>query len=101
MPTHTHKRTQKNRKKTRKKLKSKKIEDNTTEYVNILIHLAKGISPDVTIEALYGFTNCEIPISPNCCVINNNKPEFISVDELLRLSTQRTVDILKLINQEI
>ena len=77
------------------KIKIKKIEDNTTENVNIIIHLAKGVSPDVTIEALYGFTNCEISISPNCCVINNNKPEFISVDELLRLSTQRTVNILK------
>ena len=77
------------------KIKIKKVEDNTAENVNIVIHLAKGISPDVTIEALYGFTNCEISISPNCCVIGNSKPEFIGVDELLRLSTDKTVNTLK------
>ena len=58
------------------KIKIKKIEDKTAENVNIVIHLPKGISPDVTIEALYGFTNCEISISPNCCVIKNGKPEI-------------------------
>ena len=77
------------------KIKIKKVEDNTAENVSIIIHLAKGISPDVTIEALYGFTSCEVSISPNCCVIVDNKPEFMDVDELLRLSTQRTVYILK------
>ena len=69
------------------KIKIKKVVDNTAENVNIIIHLAQGISPDVTIEALYGFTNCEISISPNCCVIGDNKPQFIGVNELLRLST--------------
>ena len=77
------------------KIKIKKVEDNTAENVNIIIHLAQGISPDVTIEALYGFTNCEMSISPNCCVIGDNKPEFLGVNDLLRLSTHRTVDILK------
>ena len=77
------------------KIKIKKIEDNTAEKVDITIYLAKGISPDVTIEALYGFTNCEISISPNCCVINENNPEFLSVNELLNLSTSRTVDLLE------
>ena len=77
------------------KIKIKKVEDNTAENVNIAIHLAQGISPDVTIEALYGFTNCEISISPNCCVIGDNKPEFLGVNDLLRLSTDRTVNILK------
>ena len=77
------------------KIKIKKVEDNTAENVNITIHLAQGISPDVTIEALYGFTNCEISISPNCCVIGDNKPEFLGVNDLLRLSTDRTVNILK------
>ena len=77
------------------KIKIKKVEDNTAENVNITIHLAQGISPDVTIEALYGFTNCETSISPNCCVIGDNKPEFLGVNDLLRLSTDRTVNILK------
>ena len=77
------------------KIKIKKVEDNTAENVNVTIHLAKGISPDVTIEALYGFTNCEISISPNCCVIGDNKPEFIGVNELLRISTNRTINILE------
>ena len=77
------------------KIKIKKVEDNTAENVNIMIHLAQGISPDVTIEALYGFTNCEMSISPNCCVVGDNKPEFLGVNDLLQLSTHRTVDILK------
>ena len=77
------------------KIKIKKIEDNTAENVNIIVHLSPGVSPDVTIEALYGFTNCEISISPNCCVINNNKPEFLNINDLLRMSTDRTVSILK------
>lgn len=77
------------------KIKIKKVEDNTAENVNIMIHLAQGISPDITIEALYGFTNCEMSISPNCCVVGDNKPEFLGVNDLLQLSTHRTVDILK------
>ena len=78
------------------KIKIKSIEDNTAENLEILVHLIKGISPNVTIDALYSFTNCEISIAPNCCVINNNKPEFISVDEMLKISTQNTVDLLKI-----
>ena len=77
------------------KIKIKNIEDNTAESVEIIIHLIKGISPTVTIDALYAFTNCEVSISPNCCIIIDNKPEFISVNKLLRLSTFKTKDILK------
>ena len=78
------------------KIKVKNVEDNTAENVEIIIHLIKGVSPNVTIDALYSFTNCEISISPNCCVINNNKPEFISVSNLLKISTNKTVDLLKM-----
>ena len=77
------------------KIKIKNIEDNTAESVEIIIHLIKGVSPTVTIDALYAFTNCEVSISPNCCIIIDNKPEFISVNKLLRLSTFKTKDILK------
>ena len=78
------------------KIKIKSIEDNTAENIEIIIYLTKGISPNVTIDALYSFTNCEISISPNCCVINNNKPEFISANELLEISTNNTVNLLKM-----
>jgi len=78
------------------KLKIKSIEDNTAEDVEIIINLVKGVSPDMTIDALYSFTNCEISVSPNCCVIVNNKPEFITVNELLRISTENTLKFLKL-----
>ena len=77
------------------KIKIKNIEDNTAESVEIIIHLIKGVSPTVTVDALYAFTNCEVSISPNCCIIIDNKPEFISVNKLLRLSTFKTKDILK------
>ena len=77
------------------KIKIKKVEDNTAEKVEILIHLSQGISPQVTIDALYAFTNCEVSISPNCCVIIDNKPVFSSVNEMLKLSTQNTLDLLK------
>ena len=77
------------------KIKIKKIEDNTAENVEILVHLANGISPDKTIDALYAFTNCENSISPLSCVIENNKPVFIGVTELLKISTTKTVDLLK------
>lgn len=76
------------------KLKIKKIEDNTAENVEILIHLPPGISPDQTLDALYAFTDCEYGISPNACVIINNKPVFIGVDEILKLNTRHTVDLL-------
>ncbi|WP_196893028.1 DNA gyrase/topoisomerase IV subunit A [Aureivirga marina] len=78
------------------KIKIKRIEDNTAENVEIVIHLANGISPDKTIDALYAFTNCENSISPLCCVIeDNNRPSFIGVSELLKISTTKTVDLLK------
>jgi len=78
------------------KLKVKNIEDNTAEEIEIIINLVKGVSPDMTIDALYSFTNCEISVSPNCCVIVNNKPEFITVNELLKISTENSLKFLKL-----
>ena len=78
------------------KIKIKKIEDNTAAEVEILIHLPSGISPDKTIDALFAFTNCETSISPLGCVIENNKPLFIGVSEMLKRSTDHTVELLKL-----
>ncbi len=77
------------------KIKIKKIEDNTSATVEILIHLPNGISPDKTIDALYAFTNCETSISPLGCVIEDNKPLFVGVSEMLRRSTDRTKELLK------
>lgn len=77
------------------KIKVKKVEDNTAENVEILVHLPPGISPDQTIEALYAFTDCELSISPNAVVIIDKKPVFITVDELLKISTNNTVELLK------
>ncbi len=77
------------------KIKIKKIEDNTAAVVEILIHLPAGISPDKTIDALYAFTNCEVSISPLGCVIEDNKPNFTGVSEMLRRSTDNTVELLK------
>ncbi|WP_298896186.1 DNA gyrase/topoisomerase IV subunit A [uncultured Psychroserpens sp.] len=77
------------------KIKIKKIEDNTAADVEILVHLPSGISPDKTIDALYAFTNCETSISPLGCVIEDNKPLFIGVSEMLRRSTDNTVQLLK------
>ncbi|MBU3822613.1 DNA gyrase/topoisomerase IV subunit A [Flavobacteriaceae bacterium XHP0103] len=77
------------------KIKIKKIEDNTAENVEILVHLPSGISPDKTIDALYAFTNCEVSISPLGCVIEDNKPLFIGVSEMLRRSTDNTVELLR------
>lgn len=77
------------------KIKIKKIEDNTAANVEILVHLPPGISPDKTIDALYAFTSCETPISPLGCVIEDNKPLFIGVSEMLRRSTDNTVQLLK------
>lgn len=77
------------------KIKIKKIEDNTAAEVEILVHLPSGISPDKTIDALYAFTNCEVSISPLGCVIEDNKPLFIGVSEMLRRSTDNTVELLK------
>ncbi|WP_458626694.1 DNA gyrase/topoisomerase IV subunit A [Winogradskyella sp. PC D3.3] len=77
------------------KIKIKKIEDNTAANVEILIHLPSGLSPDKTIDALYAFTNCETSISPLGCVIEDNKPYFVGVTEMLRRSTDKTVQLLK------
>lgn len=77
------------------KIKIKKIEDNTAAEVEIQIHLPSGISPDKTIDALYAFTACETSISPLGCVIEDNKPLFVGVSEMLRVSTDRTVELLK------
>ena len=78
------------------KIKIKKIEDNTAADVEILIHLATGISPDKTIDALYSFTNCEVSISPNACIIADESPLFTSVSNILKICTQQTHDLLKL-----
>ena len=77
------------------KIKIKKIDDNTSSKVEILVHLPSGISPDKTIDALYAFTNCEVSISPLSCIIENNKPSFLGVSEILIKSTDNTVDLLK------
>jgi len=77
------------------KIKIKKIEDNTTWEPEIIIHLAPGISPDVTIDALYAFTDCEVSISPNTCVIQDDKPRFMSVNDMLSESTHFTRELLK------
>ena len=77
------------------KIKIKKVIDNTAKDVEIQIQLAPGISPDVTIDALYAFTDCEVSISPNACVIIEDKPHFVGVGEILRVSTNQTVDLLR------
>lgn len=77
------------------KIKIKKIEDNTAEHVEILIHLPSGISPDKTLDALYAFTGCEQSIAPLACVIEDNKPAFLDVKTILKRSTDRTVELLK------
>jgi len=76
------------------KIKIKKIDDNTAENVEILIYLPTGASPDKTIDALYAFTDCEVSISPNACVIRDNKPHFIGVSAILRENTENTVKLL-------
>jgi topoisomerase-4 subunit A len=77
------------------KIKIKKIEDNTAKNVEIIIHLAPGISPDVTIDALYAFTDCEVSISPNTCIIKGDKPYFMSVNDILIESTNHTKGLLR------
>ncbi|MGM9760399.1 MAG: DNA gyrase/topoisomerase IV subunit A [Parabacteroides sp.] len=76
------------------KIKIKKVDDNTARQVEILVHLAPGVSSDKTIDALYAFTDCEISISPNCCVIKDDKPHFLTVSDVLRNSTDRTLHLL-------
>ena len=76
-------------------IKIKKVVDNTAADVEILIDLATGMSPEVTMDALYAFTNCEVSISPNACVIIDDKPHFMTVNEMLEICTERTKDLLK------
>ncbi|MEO7213991.1 DNA gyrase/topoisomerase IV subunit A [Mucilaginibacter sp.] len=78
------------------KIKIKKIDDHTSQNVEIIVHLAPGISPDVTIDALYAFTDCEVSISPNTCVIQADKPRFMSVNDMLVESTVYTRELLKM-----
>ena len=80
----------------RGKIKVRKVEDNTAEFVEILIHLPAGVSPDKMIDALYAFTDCEVSISPNAGTIEDDTPKFIGASEMLRISTERTKDLLKL-----
>jgi topoisomerase-4 subunit A len=77
------------------KIKIKKVIDNTAKDVEVEVQLAPGVSPDKTIDALYAFTDCEVSISPNACVIVDEKPVFIGVDELLKISTEKTKDLLR------
>ncbi len=77
------------------KIKIKKVVDNTAKEIEILIDLPPNTSPDVTIDALYAFTDCEVSISPNSCVIIDEKPHFLSVNEILKLSTDKTVELLR------
>ena len=78
------------------KIKIKKIEDNTSAVAEVIIHLAPGVSPDKTLDALYAFTDCEVSISPNSSVIDGDRPRFMGVTEILKVNTDRTVDLLKL-----
>lgn len=77
------------------KIKIKKVDDNTAATVEILVHLAAGVSSDKTIDALYAFTDCEVSISPNCCVIDDNKPLFLTVSDVLKKSADNTLQLLK------
>ncbi|RYY64560.1 MAG: DNA gyrase/topoisomerase IV subunit A, partial [Chitinophagaceae bacterium] len=77
------------------KIKIKKVTDHTAADVEIFVELAPGISPDITIDALYAFTDCEVSISPNACVIVKNKPQFLGVTELLKVATDNTRELLK------
>ena len=77
------------------KIKIKKVVDNTAKHVEIQIQLAPGVSPDITIDALYAFTDCEVSISPNACLIISDKPHFIGVSEILKINTEQTRQLLK------
>ncbi|KAB7730264.1 DNA gyrase/topoisomerase IV subunit A [Rudanella paleaurantiibacter] len=77
------------------KIKIKKVDDLTSKDVEIHVHLAPGVSPDITIDALYAFTECEVSISPNACVIIKDKPHFVSVTDILRINTHQTVHLLQ------
>lgn len=77
------------------KIKIKKVIDNTAADVEVQVHLAPGVSPDITMDALYAFTECEVSISPNACIIIADKPHFVGVTEILKFNTQQTVHLLK------
>lgn len=77
------------------KIKVRKVEDNTAAQVEILVHLTPGVSSDKTLDALYAFTDCEVSISPNCCVIENRKPCFLSVSEVLKRSVDNTKELIR------
>lgn len=77
------------------KIKIRKIEDNTAANAEVIIHLAPGVSPDKTMDALYAFTDCEVSISPNCSVIDGDRPRFMGVSEILKVNTDTTVELLK------
>lgn len=78
------------------KIKIKKIDDNTAENVEIMVYLTPGVSSDKTIDALYAFTDCEVSISPNACIIEQEHPRFLGVTEILKINTNRTIDLLRL-----
>ena len=77
------------------KIKARKVEDNTAAEAEILVHLAPGVSSDKTLDALYAFSDCEISISPNCCVIQDNKPQFLTVSDVLKASVENTKNLLR------
>ena len=77
------------------KIKAKKVDDNTAAEVEIQVHLGPGISSDKTLDALYAFSDCEVNISPNCCVIEHNKPCFLTVSDVLRYSVDSTMGLLR------
>ncbi len=77
------------------KIKIKKVEDNTAKNVEILVHLPNNVSPDITIDALYAFTSCEVSVSPNACIIIEDKPHFIGVSQILRYATEQAKHLLK------
>ena len=77
------------------KIKAKKVDDNTSDKVEIIVQLTPGVSSDKTIDALYAFTDCEISISPNCCVIDDKMPKFLTVSDVLRLSVDNTKDLIR------
>ncbi|MEM6262392.1 MAG: DNA gyrase/topoisomerase IV subunit A [Bacteroidota bacterium] len=80
----------------RGKIKIKRVVDNTAQEVEVQVDLASGVSPDVTIDALYAFTDCEVSISPNACVIIDEKPHFLTVEDMLRMSTEHTRELLRM-----
>ena len=77
------------------KIKARKVDDNTAAQVEIQVHLAPGVSSDKTLDALYAFSDCEVNISPNCCVIEDNKPQFLSVSDVLKYSVNHTMGLLR------